>query len=72
MVYRDIFVMTYTTHLEYIRIEAKGKEHETITRINPLLWHTTDSSQTTANITDVGEGAYGAHNMAMPVFDECI
>jgi hypothetical protein len=37
IVYRDIFVFTYTTHLEYVRVEGKGKETEQITRINPLL-----------------------------------
>jgi hypothetical protein len=39
IVYRDIFVITYLTHLEYVRIDNKGKDSETITRINPLLWH---------------------------------
>ena len=39
IVYRDIFVITYQTHLEYVRVDNKGKDSETITRINPLLWH---------------------------------
>ena len=37
IVYRDIFVFTYTNHLEYVRVDGKGKESESITRINPLL-----------------------------------
>ena len=44
VVCRDIFVITYKTHLEYVRVDSKGKENETITRINPLLWHTSDSN----------------------------
>jgi hypothetical protein len=40
IVWRDIFVLTYSTHLEYLRVDNKGKEDESITRINPLLWHT--------------------------------
>jgi hypothetical protein len=36
LVYKDIFLVTYKTHTEYIRIEAKGKESESITRLN--LW----------------------------------
>jgi hypothetical protein len=39
IVYRDIFVITYQTHLEYVRVDNKGKENEQIVRINPLLWH---------------------------------
>jgi len=38
LVWRDIFVLTYPTHLEYIRLEDKGRDTETMTRINPLLW----------------------------------
>ena len=36
LVHRDIFLLTYKTHAEYIRIESKGKENESITRLN--LW----------------------------------
>ena len=58
IVYRDIFVITYQTHLEYVRIDNKGKDAETITRINPLLWHQQDSTE--------------RESIAMPVFDESI
>jgi hypothetical protein len=54
-------VITYQTHLEYVRVDNKGKDAETITRINPLLWHKQESSS--------GEDS---HSMAMPVFDESI
>lgn len=32
-------MFTYATHLEYVRVEGKGKESEQITRINPLIQH---------------------------------
>lgn len=38
LVWRDVFVLTHSTHLEYIRLENKGRDTETVTRINPLLW----------------------------------
>ena len=42
IVYRDIFVFTYTNLLEYVRVEGKGKETEQIIRINPLIQHSPD------------------------------
>jgi hypothetical protein len=36
LVHRDIFLINYKSHTEYIRIEGKGKETETLTRLN--LW----------------------------------
>ena len=56
VVYRDIFVVSYTSHGEYVRVEAKGKEQEAITRMT--LWHNNDSE----------EHKY----QPMPVFDENI
>jgi hypothetical protein len=76
IVYRDIFVLTYATHLEYVRLENKGKDNESLVRINPLLWHI-DSTTQTGEAPAVGSSSLGAegfqpHAMAMPVFDESI
>ncbi len=60
LVYRDIFVITYVTHLEYVRVDCKGKDNESLTRINPLLWHQPEN------------GSQEEASMAIPVFDESI
>lgn len=36
IVSRDIFLISYKQNAEYIRVENKGKETETVTRFN--LW----------------------------------
>lgn len=65
LVYRDIFVITYTTHLEYVRVDNKGKEIESLTRINPLLWHQPETTTSTSSADD-------NNSMAISVFDESI
>ena len=68
IVQRDIFVLTYPTHLEYIRVDNKGKDNEVVTRINPLLWHHPLDGADPLPTSNPDE--LGAQGLAMPLFDE--
>jgi hypothetical protein len=74
LVYRDTFVITYVTHLEYVRVDNKGKDTECITRINPLLWHGNNGGEGIPSSNSSEEAALGLHasHMSIVVFDESI
>ena len=41
LVYKDIFLITYKTHAEYVRVENKGKGQESVKTLT--LWQNNDS-----------------------------
>ena len=43
VVYNDVYVVSYKTHAEYVRLENKGKEAETLTRL--ALWTNSEEDE---------------------------
>lgn len=43
VVFNDVYVVSYKTHAEYVRLENKGKESETLTRL--MLWTNSEEDE---------------------------